>query len=102
MAQIALSIESENEQRRQQQQQQQQQQDKKDSSSSIYLVVDNTFCSPYFQSPLSLGAHAVVHSATKYLGGHSDVVLGVVCTNDATLYQTLRFIQNGVGTFHCI
>lgn len=61
------------------------------------LAVDNTFCSPYFQNPLSLGADLVVHSVTKYIGGHSDVVMGVVCTNREDLYQKLRFTQNGVG-----
>ena len=61
------------------------------------LAVDNTFCSPYFQSPLDLGADLVVHSVTKYINGHSDVVMGVVCTNNDELYKKLRFIQNGVG-----
>jgi O-acetylhomoserine/O-acetylserine sulfhydrylase-like pyridoxal-dependent enzyme len=61
------------------------------------LAVDNTFCSPYFQTPLELGADLVVHSVTKYIGGHSDVVMGVVCTNNDDLYQKLRFIQNGIG-----
>lgn len=61
------------------------------------LAVDNTFCSPYFQTPLDLGADLVVHSVTKYIGGHSDVVGGVVCTNNDELYGKLRFIQNGVG-----
>ena len=61
------------------------------------LAVDNTFCSPYFQTPLDLGADLVVHSVTKYIGGHSDVVMGVVATNNQELYTRLRFIQNGVG-----
>eukprot|EP00565_Helicotheca_tamesis_P008427 CAMPEP_0185723928 /NCGR_PEP_ID=MMETSP1171-20130828/593_1 /TAXON_ID=374046 /ORGANISM="Helicotheca tamensis, Strain CCMP826" /LENGTH=467 /DNA_ID=CAMNT_0028391699 /DNA_START=137 /DNA_END=1540 /DNA_ORIENTATION=+ len=61
------------------------------------LVVDNTFCSPYNQTPLDHGADMVVHSVTKYIGGHSDVVMGVVCTNDEELYTKLRFVQNGVG-----
>jgi cystathionine gamma-lyase len=61
------------------------------------VVVDNTFASPYFQRPLELGADVVVHSATKYLGGHSDVVLGVLVTCDAELADRLRFIQNAVG-----
>ena len=61
------------------------------------LAVDNTFCSPYFQSPLDLGADLVVHSVTKYIGGHSDVVMGVVCTNSSALNEKLRFVQNGVG-----
>lgn len=64
---------------------------------NILLAVDNTFCSPYFQTPLSLGADLVVHSVTKYIGGHSDVVMGVVCTNREDLYTKLRFVQNGVG-----
>lgn len=64
---------------------------------SCLLAVDNTFLSPYFQSPLTLGADLVVHSVTKYIGGHSDVVMGVVCTNRDDLYTKLRFIQNGVG-----
>jgi cystathionine gamma-lyase len=67
------------------------------TSSSCLLAVDNTFLSPYFQSPLLLGADLVVHSVTKYIGGHSDVVMGVVCTNRDDLYTKLRFIQNGVG-----
>merc|ERR1712232_58655 len=61
------------------------------------LAVDNTFCSPYFQSPLDLGADVVVHSVTKYIGGHSDVVMGVVCTNSDDIYSKLRFVQNGIG-----
>ena len=61
------------------------------------LAVDNTFCSPYFQNPLAHGADLVVHSVTKYINGHSDVVMGVVCTNDEGLYNRLRFVQNGVG-----
>lgn len=62
------------------------------------LAVDNTFCSPYFQSPLKMGADLVVHSVTKYINGHSDVVMGAVCTNDETLYNKLRFLQNGIGS----
>lgn len=62
------------------------------------LAVDNTFCSPYFQSPLKTGADLVVHSVTKYINGHSDVVMGAVCTNDETLYNKLRFLQNGIGS----
>jgi cystathionine beta-lyase/cystathionine gamma-synthase len=61
------------------------------------VVVDNTFASPYFQRPLELGADVVVHSATKYLGGHSDVVLGILVTRDAELADRLRFIQNAAG-----
>ncbi|KQB84776.1 cystathionine gamma-synthase [Corynebacterium lowii] len=61
------------------------------------LVVDNTFASPYLQRPLDLGADVVVHSTTKYLGGHSDVVGGVVVTNDDALDADLLFLQGGVG-----
>lgn len=61
------------------------------------MVVDNTFASPYFQRPLTLGADVVVHSATKYLGGHSDLVHGIVATNDAAIAEQLRFLQNAVG-----
>ena len=61
------------------------------------LAVDNTFCSPYNQLPLELGADIVVHSVTKYINGHSDVVMGVVCVNGVDLYHRLRFIQNGIG-----
>jgi cystathionine gamma-synthase len=61
------------------------------------LVVDNTFASPYLQRPLSLGADAVVHSTTKYLGGHSDVVGGAVVTADAGLGEEIAFHQNAMG-----
>jgi cystathionine gamma-lyase len=61
------------------------------------LVVDNTFASPYLQNPLSLGADVVLHSCTKYLGGHSDLVAGVLATNDESLAARLRFTQNAVG-----
>ncbi|MGH2362967.1 MAG: cystathionine gamma-synthase [bacterium] len=61
------------------------------------VVVDNTFASPYFQRPLSLGADLVVHSTTKYLGGHSDVVGGAVVINSKDIYQTLKFYQNAAG-----
>lgn len=63
----------------------------------ILTVVDNTFASPYLQNPLDLGADIVLHSATKYLGGHSDVVLGALITNSDELAERLRFIQNGTG-----
>ncbi len=63
----------------------------------ITVVVDNTFASPYLQQPLSLGADAVVHSTTKYLGGHSDVLGGAVVVNDEELAATVRFLQFGVG-----
>jgi cystathionine gamma-lyase len=61
------------------------------------FVVDNTFLSPYFQNPLDLGADVVVHSVTKYIGGHSDVVGGVVVTSDDAVHEKLRFVQNSVG-----
>jgi cystathionine gamma-synthase len=61
------------------------------------LVVDNTFASPYLQLPLELGADAIVHSTTKYLGGHSDVIGGFVATNDDALAEQLRFLQKSLG-----
>ena len=61
------------------------------------LAVDNTFMTPYFQRPLELGAHLVVHSTTKYLNGHSDMVGGVVVSNDPASSERLRFLQNAVG-----
>ena len=61
------------------------------------LVVDNTFASPYLQQPLALGADAVVHSTTKYLGGHSDVVGGAVVVADPALGERLAFLQNATG-----
>ena len=63
----------------------------------ILLAVDNTFMTPYFQKPLDLGADIVVHSITKYINGHSDVVGGVVCTNNEELYTKFKFLQNGLG-----
>ena len=64
---------------------------------SLLCVVDNTFMSPYFQQPLSLGADIVVHSMTKFINGHSDVVAGIAVTADEALGEQLRFIQNSVG-----
>jgi cystathionine gamma-synthase len=61
------------------------------------LVVDNTFASPYLQQPLDLGADLVIHSTTKYIGGHSDAVGGFVGTNDDDLAERLRFLQNSLG-----
>jgi cystathionine gamma-synthase len=61
------------------------------------LVVDNTFASPYLQQPIALGADAVVHSTTKYLGGHSDVLGGALVTADAELAERLAFVQNATG-----
>jgi cystathionine gamma-lyase len=61
------------------------------------LVVDNTFATPYFQRPLFLGADIVVHSTTKYINGHSDVVGGFAALNDPALYEPLKFLQNAAG-----
>jgi cystathionine gamma-lyase len=61
------------------------------------LVVDNTFASPYLQNPLDYGADIVMHSVTKYLGGHSDVVMGALCVNDEDIYNRLAFIHNSCG-----
>ncbi|HEX2165841.1 MAG TPA: cystathionine gamma-synthase [Longimicrobiales bacterium] len=63
----------------------------------IHIVVDNTFASPYNQRPLELGADMVVHSSTKYLNGHSDVVGGIVVTNDDAIAEELRFLQKAAG-----
>jgi cystathionine beta-lyase len=64
---------------------------------NLTLVVDNTFASPYLQTPLDLGADIVLHSATKYLGGHSDVVMGMLITNNDSFNEQLTFIQNSCG-----
>ncbi|KRQ86174.1 Cystathionine gamma-lyase [Caloramator mitchellensis] len=64
---------------------------------SLLTVVDNTFMTPYFQRPISLGADIVVHSATKYLGGHSDLVAGLVVVNSDYLAEKIHFIQNSTG-----
>jgi cystathionine gamma-synthase len=61
------------------------------------VVVDNTFATPYLQRPLELGADIVVHSTTKYLGGHSDVIGGFAATNDPTVAERLRFLQKSLG-----
>jgi cystathionine beta-lyase/cystathionine gamma-synthase len=63
----------------------------------VLLAVDNTFATPYLQNPLDLGADIVMHSATKYLGGHSDVVMGALIVNDKNLADKLYFIQNSCG-----
>ncbi|HEY9784558.1 MAG TPA: PLP-dependent transferase, partial [Candidatus Obscuribacterales bacterium] len=63
----------------------------------IITAVDNTFASPYLQNPLDYGIDIVVHSTTKYIGGHSDVVGGAVITNDEKAYETIKFHQNAVG-----
>ena len=64
---------------------------------NLILVCDNTFASPYLQNPMDLGANIVLHSATKYLGGHRDVVHGALVMNDAGMEERLRFIQNSCG-----
>ena len=63
----------------------------------IQVAVDNTFASPYLQNPLDLGADIVMHSVTKYLGGHSDVIMGALVVNDEPLYKDLAFIANSCG-----
>lgn len=64
---------------------------------NVIFAVDNTFASPYLQNPLDLGADIVMHSVTKYLGGHSDVVMGALITNSDTLHEQLAFIANSCG-----
>ncbi|MFN5182242.1 MAG: cystathionine gamma-synthase [Bacteroidota bacterium] len=66
-------------------------------NAKILLAVDNTFASPYLQNPLALGADIVMHSVTKYLGGHSDVVMGALVMNDDLLHEKLYFILNSCG-----
>src|SRR4029077_20656650 len=70
------------------------------------LVVDNTFATPYLQQPLALGADIVIHSTTKYLGGHSDVIGGFAATNDPTIAERLYFLQKSLGAvpgpFDCL
>ncbi len=63
----------------------------------IYTIVDNTFMTPYLQKPITLGVDIVIHSATKYLGGHSDIVSGVVVVNSKELAERLHFVQNSTG-----
>jgi cystathionine beta-lyase/cystathionine gamma-synthase len=63
----------------------------------LKVIVDNTFMSPFLQQPLALGADVVLHSATKYLGGHSDVVLGAVVTSDQAIYEKVKYLQNAIG-----
>ncbi len=63
----------------------------------LMSIVDNTFMSPYFQNPLTLGADIVMHSSTKYLNGHSDVIGGIILTNNAKVHEKMRFIQNAAG-----
>jgi cystathionine gamma-lyase len=69
----------------------------KEINHNIILVVDNTFLSPYISNPLALGADIVFHSVTKYINGHSDVVMGALATNSESLYESLKFLQNANG-----
>jgi cystathionine beta-lyase/cystathionine gamma-synthase len=69
----------------------------RDHPNRPWVCVDNTFATPYLQQPLRLGAHLVLHSTTKYLGGHSDVVGGAVVTGEAELAERLAFLQNAIG-----
>jgi cystathionine beta-lyase len=66
-------------------------------ANGLLTIVDNTFLTPYYQRPIELGADIVVHSATKFIGGHSDVVAGLVVTRDEAVGEQLYFIQNGLG-----
>lgn len=66
-------------------------------AAGVLHVVDNTFASPYLQQPIDLGADLVLHSTTKYVGGHSDVIGGAIATNDEQMYQTIKYHQNAVG-----
>ncbi|EDK44880.1 cystathionine gamma-lyase cys3 [Lodderomyces elongisporus] len=68
------------------------------TGNKVILVVDNTFLSPYISNPLKFGADVVVHSVTKYINGHSDVVMGVLATNDSELHEKFRFLQNAIGS----
>ncbi|MGE8358037.1 MAG: trans-sulfuration enzyme family protein, partial [Microvirgula sp.] len=63
----------------------------------VPTAIDNTFASPYLQSPRDFGIDIIVHSATKYLGGHSDVLLGVACVDDDALFQQMKLVQNSAG-----
>ena len=65
--------------------------------SDMLVVVDNTFASPYLQNPLDFGADIVIHSVTKYLSGHSDLVMGAIVTNQEGIYEQLKFLQNACG-----
>lgn len=64
---------------------------------AVTLAVDNTFSTPYLQNPLDLGADLVMHSVTKYIAGHSDVVMGALATSNKELSEKLTFIQNASG-----
>ena len=69
----------------------------KDINFDILIAVDNTFATPYLQQPLDLGADIAMHSATKYLGGHSDLVMGALIVKDAKLAEEIHFIQFAAG-----
>ena len=66
-------------------------------ANNLLLIVDNTFATPYYQKPLDLGADIVIHSVSKYLNGHGDVVMGAICLNDKELYERLFFLQRMCG-----
>lgn len=66
-------------------------------NNNLLLIVDNTFSTPYWQTPIEQGANVIVHSATKYLGGHSDLVAGLVVTNNENIGERIHFIQNATG-----
>ena len=66
-------------------------------ANGLLTIVDNTFATPYWQNPITLGADIVLHSATKYIGGHSDVVAGLAVVNDEELGEELHFVQNSTG-----
>lgn len=68
----------------------------KQKNPNIIIVVDNTFMSPYFQKPLNLGADISMNSITKYMNGHSDVIMGCISTNDEELFKKLQYYQNGM------
>lgn len=69
----------------------------KQHNPNIVVVVDNTFASSYFQNPLGLGADIVMHSLTKYMNGHSDVIMGATMLNNDDLYKRMLFLQNSCG-----
>src|SRR4030095_11577573 len=64
------------------------------------VVVDNTFATPVLQQPFALGADIVVHSVTKYLAGHSDVIQGAALARDAAIFEPIKFLQNALGAVH--
>ena len=63
----------------------------------LVSIVDNTFATPYLQSPILLGADIVLHSCTKYIGGHTDLLMGAICLNDKELYEKLSFISKSTS-----